>query len=252
MDKTFKFTKQQRRELAAALAKRPSLEKKAKIESFLDDAESILSEHLNPKPAKYSTLTPKERRALFQELESRAFALLVALRELPKRERLQIDAIGKAYAEPGLSPTERSESLVCADLSLRLKPRDSNCHAGDNGMVVDLTPALTALRLNSRDSNWHWEGLESLESLCLAIANAAAFLRPAPPKKGPQKEQERSIVGALAVRHWVIVGRVSSSENGAFFAFLKELGPMVNLELGPAILKLEVASSPYLKRCRLG
>jgi len=225
MDKTFKFNKQQRLDLARTLTWRASSEKKDKIESFLDDAESILSEHLNPEPTKYSTLLIKERRELFSELKDRALALRAALKALPKRERLEIDAIGKVYAEPGLSPDERIDKLVSVWVPNGFTPRDSNC-------------------------NEEW--LKNLEDICLAVVGASDLLRPSRPKPGPQKEQEISIVIHLVTRYQVVVGDVSSSENGAFFSFLAALGPMVSREFGPAILAQVLKACPNLKRGRLG
>lgn len=205
------FTAEQRCALAAAWPSRMSEIKRVTLGDFLERTERMLLSHLNPAIPE-SPLSAKEWRNELASMAQHARALRLSIERLPPRQQFMLSAAAEARI------------TACGLSFLRAGGSPGAVRYGEIVARDAFLPLLSALAA-------HLEAIQKMEMLRTL-------------KAGASKALEYGVLVALADLHLDTLGKVSPSENGIFVRFLKTLGPMIGISLGPDLLKTVLADYP--------
>lgn len=204
------FTPLQRRTLAACWPAIPAGARREALDGFLSHAETALSVLLHPSIAA-SRLDKKEWRTTLADMAKHAHALRLAIERLPDHEYLMLSGLVSVLVEKHGLHHRRERVFGRASVEATIAP-------------ADVLPLLSSL------TNYLEEAQKAIDRERL--------------KPGVDKGLENEILISLVVTHRDILGKVSASENGRFCNFLKTLGPMIGLSLGPSLLRTVLRALP--------
>ena len=199
MNNSMQFTDDERARLLAVW-KRPSEKKIEVIKSFIDSAEFILSDVLNNDFLPIPDWSTKEANRARSEIAAHARALRLALGRLPERELWRLGTVSGITMQVWRMP----------EPTKRYVPVLSN-------FFIPIT-----LRQ-----------LEIIEAV-IKEEDKSPGRKPQP---GPNKTLESQIIKRLIFAYSPKTLKVSTSRNGNFYIFLKELGEITGLQFGHDLLK---------------